>query len=100
MLLQIQSTIDWTAILSTAVPTAISLGLTAWVYKVMNSMIIDLKEQIKTLKGDVDILKASENKWFRKYHIISSLIAKKKCKLECPIQQEYIDWVAKEGEAI
>lgn len=101
MLLQIHSSIDWTAILTTAIPTVISLGLTMWVYKVLNAIIIDLKEQVKTLKEDVAKLKESENKWFRKYHILAGFISRKRCANEdCQIHQAYVDYVSKEGEAI
>ena len=92
---------EWIDIAKVAAPSILSLSLTYWVYKVFNSIVKDLKEQVSNLKKDVDVLKKSENRWFRKYHVLSNIIARRGCrKTDCPILLAYNDFNEKEGETV
>lgn len=98
MILQVQP-INITAVVTAVVPTIISLGLTAWVYKVLNHIILDLKDQIKTLDKKVKELEDSENKWYRKYHGLKVIIATKRCKkVGCPVSDAVDELMSKTGE--
>jgi uncharacterized protein YacL (UPF0231 family) len=91
--------IDFTAVIVGIVPTVISLGLTTWVYKVLNHIITDLKSQIKDLENKVKGLEDSENKWYRKYHELRVLVSVNRCKnRDCKVTNAMDELMAKNGE--
>ena len=92
---------EWIDVAKVIAPSILSLGLTYWVYKVFNNIVKELKDQIKDLKLDVENLKKSENRWFRKYHVLSNIIARRGCQQkDCPIALAYNDFNEKEGETV
>jgi len=92
--------IDIQTIIATLAPTILSLGLTGWVYKILNHIIKDLKEQISKLEVKVKELEDSENKWYRKYHELKVVTRLYKCKdRECPVNCAMDEMLSKTGEA-
>lgn len=103
--------IDLTAIISSAITAGISIGVTGWVYKVQNNIIKEIRrsfeefknqseKKVKDLEAKVKELEDSENKWYRKYHELKLLIARRSCKKEnCPVQNAYDELMSKTGES-
>ena len=92
---------DHTALIVGIFQVAVTSSLVYWVYKTMTKQIEFLTQRIELQGKEIDTLKASENKWFRKYHILANLISKKRCKPnDCTIYQAYNDHLEKEGESI
>lgn len=89
-------------------PIILSVGLTAWVYQTLNSVIKSLREEIKQLSEDIDNLKkdliserGEKNKWYRKYYKLLNLIKRfSNCKTDCPLTIELQNHLSDEGETL
>ena len=87
-----------TELLSTLAQLIIPLGLTLWVYNVLNRIIQELRSRVLELEAQIKDLKASENRWYKKYNSLLSIINKPICKEDCPLRKEVTEYLAKEGE--
>ena len=87
-----------TELLSTLAQLIISLGLTLWVYNVLNRIIQELRARVLELEAQIKDLKASENRWYKKYNSLLSIINKPICKEDCPLRKEVTEYLSKEGE--
>ena len=87
-----------TELLSTLAQLIIPLGLTLWVYNVLNRIIQELRARVLELEAQIKDLKASENRWYKKYNSLLSIINKPTCKDDCPLRKEVTEYLSKEGE--
>ena len=87
-----------TELLSTLAQLIIPLGLTLWVYNVLNRIIQELRARVLELESQIKDLKASENRWYKKYNSLLSIINKPICKEDCPLRKEVTEYLSKEGE--
>ena len=87
-----------TELLSTLAQLIIPLGLTLWVYNVLNRIIQELRARVLELEAQIKDLKASENRWYKKYNSLLSIINKPICKDDCPLRKEVVEYLSKEGE--
>lgn len=87
-----------TELLSTLAQLIIPLGLTLWVYNVLNRIIQELRARVLELEAQIRDLKASENRWYKKYNSLLSILNKATCKSDCPLKREVVEYLAKEGE--
>ena len=87
-----------TELLSTLAQLIIPLGLTLWVYNVLNRIIQELRARVLELEAQIKDLKASENRWYKKYNSLLSIINKPVCKEDCPLRKEVTEYLSKEGE--
>ena len=87
-----------TELLSTLAQLIIPLGLTLWVYNVLNRIIQELRSRVLELEAQIKDLKASENRWYKKYNSLLSIINKPICKEDCPLRKEVTEYLSKEGE--
>ena len=87
-----------TELLSTLAQLIIPLGLTLWVYNVLNRIIQELRARVLELEEQIKDLKASENRWYKKYNTLLSIINKPICKEDCPLRKEVTEYLSKEGE--
>ena len=87
-----------TELLSTLAQLIIPLGLTLWVYNVLNRIIQELRARVLELEAQIKDLKASENRWYKKYNSLLSIINKPICKDDCPLRKEVTEYLSKEGE--
>ena len=85
-------------LLTTLAQLIIPLGLTLWVYNVLNRIIQELRARVLELEAQIRELKASENRWYKKYNSLLSIFNKTVCKDDCPLKKEIVDYLAKEGE--
>ena len=85
-------------LLTTLAQLIIPLGLTLWVYNVLNRIIQELRARVLELEAQIKDLKASENRWYKKYNSLLSIFNKKTCKDDCPLKKEIVEYLAKEGE--
>ena len=85
-------------LLSTLAQLIIPLGLTLWVYNVLNRIIQELRARVLELEAQIKDLKASENRWYKKYNSLLSIINKPICKDDCPLRKEVTEYLSKEGE--
>ena len=85
-------------LLTTLAQLIISLGLTLWVYNVLNRIIQELRARVLELEAQIKDLKASENRWYKKYNSLLSILNKTTCKSDCPLKREVVEYLAKEGE--
>ena len=85
-------------LLSTLAQLIIPLGLTLWVYNVLNRIIQELRARVLELEAQIKDLKASENRWYKKYNSLLSIINKPICKEDCPLRKEVTEYLAKDGE--
>ncbi len=85
-------------LLSTLAQLIIPLGLTLWVYNVLNRIIQELRARVLELEAQIKDLKASENRWYKKYNSLLSIINKPICKEDCPLRKEVTEYLSKEGE--
>lgn len=90
---------DLTAIMAQIFQTGIFSFLVTWIYKMFSKMNTSLKEEVAELRLEVIKLKESENKWFKKYHILSNIIVRKSCRnKDCLVMQAYNEHLEKDGE--
>ena len=87
-----------TELLSTLAQLIIPLGLTLWVYNVLNRIIQELRARVLELETQIKDLKASENRWYKKYNSLLSILNKSTCKDNCPLRKEVTEYLSKEGE--
>lgn len=87
-----------TELLSTLAQLIIPLGLTLWVYNVLNRIIQELRARVLELEAQIRDLKASENRWYKKYNSLLSILNKTTCKDDCPLRKGVVDYLAQEGE--
>ena len=87
-----------TELLSTLAQLIIPLGLTLWVYNVLNRIIRELRARVLELEAQIKDLKASENRWYKKYNSLLPIINKPVCKEACPLRKEVTEYLSKEGE--
>ena len=85
-------------LLTTLAQLIIPLGLTLWVYNVLNRIIQELRARVLELEAQIKDLKASENRWYKKYNSLLSIFNKTACKDNCPLKKEIVEYLAKEGE--
>ena len=85
-------------LLTTLAQLIIPLGLTLWVYNVLNRIIQELRARVLELEAQIRDLKASENRWYKKYNSLLSIFNKTVCKDDCPLRCEVVEYLAKEGE--
>ena len=85
-------------LLSTLAQLIIPLGLTLWVYNVLNRIIQELRARVLELEAQIEDLKASENRGYKKYNSLLSIINKPVCKEDCPLRKEVTEYLSKEGE--
>ena len=85
-------------LLTTLAQLIIPLGLTLWVYNVLNRIIQELRARVLELEAQIKDLKASENRWYKKYNNLLSIFNKTVCKDNCPLKKEIVEYLAKEGE--
>ena len=81
----------------------VTAGITGWVYKVLKTSfgntIDDLRKQIEALKLEIEKLKESENKWYKKYHKLLLVYEKNYCKSkDCKVHNEVQKHLSEEGE--
>ena len=87
-------------LLSTLAQLIIPLGLTLWVYNVLNRIIQELRSRVLELESQIKDLKASENRWYKKYNSLLAIYNKKTCKDDCPLRREVVEYLSKEGENV
>ena len=87
-----------TELLSTLAQLIIPLGLTLWVYNVLNRIIQELRARVLELETQIKDLKAPENRWYKKYNSLLSILNKSTCKDNCPLRKEVTEYLSKEGE--
>ena len=87
-----------TELLTTLAQLIIPLGLTLWVYNVLNRIIQELRARVLELEEQIKDLKASENRWYKKYNSLLSIFNKTACKDDCPLKKEIVEYLAIEGE--
>ena len=87
-----------TELLSTLAQLIIPLGLTLWVYNVLNRIIQELRARVLELETQIKDLKASENRWYKKYNSLLSILNKSTCKEDCPLRKEVTEYLSIEGE--
>ena len=87
-----------TELLTTLAQLIIPLGLTLWVYNVLNRIIQELRARVVELEAQIRDLKASENRWYKKYNSLLSIFNKTICKDDCPLRREVVEYLSKEGE--
>ena len=87
-----------TELLATLAQLIIPLGLTLWVYNVLNRIIQELRARVLELEAQIRDLKASENRWYKKYNNLLSIFNKTACKDDCTLRREVVEYLAKEGE--
>ena len=85
-------------LLTTLAQLIIPLGLTLWVYNVLNRIIQELRARVLELEAQIRELKASENRWYKKYNSLLSIFNKTVCKDDCPLKKEIVEYLAKDGE--
>ena len=85
-------------LLTTLAQLIIPLGLTLWVYNVLNRIIQELRARVLELEAQIRELKASENRWYKMYNSLLSSFNKATCKDDCPLKKEIVEYLAKEGE--
>ena len=85
-------------LLATLAQLIIPLGLTLWVYNVLNRIIQELRARVLELEAQIKDLKTSENRWYKKYNNLLSIFNKTACKDDCPLKKEIVEYLAKEGE--
>lgn len=76
-----------------AIALLLSVGLTTWVYKIMET-------RIQFLKEDIEKLKNSEGRWIIKYRKVAQLIlSRKECSAgsPCKVHEEFIKMIEDEG---
>lgn len=79
----------------------IQIGLTAWVYKVLNTIIKELRVKVADLEKEVSSLKDSENNWFRRYQKLLFIINTFGCKnKECGVKNALNKYLSEEGETV
>jgi len=69
-----------------------------WVYNVLNRIIQELRARVLELEAQIRELKASENRWYKKYNSLLAIYNKTICKDDCPLRKEVVEYLAKEGE--
>lgn len=85
--------VEKAALLISAFGFLLSVGLTTWVYKIMET-------RIQFLKEDIEKLKSSEGRWIVKYQKVAKLILKhRECSpgTPCQIHEEYVKLIDEEG---
>jgi hypothetical protein len=85
--------IEKVSILIASIALISSVGINAWTFKIMET-------RIQFLKEDIEKLKNSEGKWIVKYRRLVQLILKhRECTpgKECVIHKTYIDTIEDEG---
>ena len=87
-----------TELLTALAQLIIPLGLTLWVYNVLNRIIQELRARVLELEAQIRDLKASENRWYKKYNSLLSIFNKTICKDDCPLRREVVEYLSKEGE--
>ena len=87
-----------TELLTTLAQLIIPLGLTLWVYNVLNRIIQELRARVLELEAQIRDLKASENRWYKKYNSLLSIFNKTICKDDCPLRREVVEYLSKDGE--
>ena len=87
-------------LLTTLAQLIIPLGLTLWVYNVLNRIIQELRSRVLELESQIKDLKASENRWYKKYNSLLAIYNKKTCKDDCPLRREVVEYLSKEGENV
>ena len=85
-------------LLSNLAQLIIPLGLTLWVYNVLNRIIQELRARVLELEEQIKNLKASENRWYKKYNNLLSILNKTACRDDCPLRKEVTEYLSKEGE--
>ena len=85
-------------LLTTLAQIILPLGITLWVYNVLNKVIVELRADIEALEKEVKKLKESENRWYKKYHALLSIMNRSVCKEDCPLRKDVVDFLSKEGE--
>ena len=85
-------------LLTTLAQIILPLGITLWVYNVLNKVIVELRADIEALEKEVKKLKESENRWYKKYHTLLSIMNRNGCKEDCPLRKDVVDFLSKEGE--
>ena len=85
-------------LLTTLAQIILPLGITLWVYNVLNKVIVELRSDIEALEKEVKKLKESENRWYKKYHSLLSILNRSVCKEDCPLRKDVVDFLSKEGE--
>lgn len=79
----------------------VQIGLTAWVYKVLNTIIKELRVKVTDLEKEVLLLRQSENNWFRRYQKLLFIFNSFKCKdKECPVNTAVNKYLSEEGETV
>lgn len=89
-----------TTLLGTIFSALLSIGLTAWVYKVLMTIIKEVKEENSKLKIEIEQLKQSESRWFQRYQGLVNLILKhKQCKNgdSCAVYEKYVEKAESDG---
>lgn len=85
-------------LLTTLAQIILPLGITLWVYNVLNKVIVELRADIEELEKEVKKLKESENRWYKKYHSLLSIMNRNVCKYDCPLRKDVVEFLSKEGE--
>lgn len=79
----------------------VQIGLTAWVYKILMTIIKELRTKVTDLEREVATLRQSENNWFRRYQKVLYVINTFGCKnKECAIKSALNKYLSEEGETI
>ena len=87
-----------TELLTTLAQLIIPLGLTLWVYNVLNRIIQELRARVLELEEQIKDLKASENRWYNPPPPPPPILNKTVCRDDCPLRKEVTEYLAKEGE--
>lgn len=85
--------IENVSLVISAIALLLSVGLTTWVYKIMET-------RIQFLKEDIEKLKNSEGRWIVKYRKVAQLILKhRECSPgnPCKIHEEYVKMIEEDG---
>ena len=106
--------IDFTALIMGIIQITVTLGLITWIYKVLThqykiqkefyeTKFKDLQNQLDASKTEIDNLKKSENRWFKKvYKLYNILSLTHSCSHNetCKVKKQFELFNEKEGEIV
>lgn len=81
----------------------VNIGISYWIYTVLSKMISELKDRNDKLTREIEKIKASEIKWFKKYHAVVSIILKHRRDIsgeDAIIYKEYLKYVEDEDKDV
>lgn len=95
------TSVDISTLITPIATIVVNLGISYWIYTVLSKMISELKDRNLALTKEVELIKISEIKWFRKYHAVVSIILKHRRDSngdDCDVYKDYLKYVDNEDK--